>query len=1435
MDIRRPTVKRPRYRSPVLVPAALSAKTEHKKKVKLPLGIVDRFACLVFSLLMLVSLFTAITPSQGLDRYALSPEIRSLIGSTDPELSKKLTYDPAKQLYQYNSQGGGSGGTPAAGIPDMSLKASAGAENFGLDMPKDPAKGLITHDLKNDMSVKLIPLFKLRQGRQSDDNRVVYPLANGGQLIYSIKGNGIKEDMVLTEKTADTLSFSYRLELPKTMEARLLDNGDIGIYGGDASLFGNISYGSDEDRAKVELAREKSAKNNLLFAIPAPVIVESSPSKTPPTASFGFTDNVLTVNTRGLEKANYPLSIDPSVVVTSANDFTTGNQEGNIEFDASSSQIKRGGLKGGSVGAWSTDAGTFTTQRYGHTTVVSNGYLYVMGGQNGNTVLNDVQYAKFGSSGALASDAGCGTVWCTTTSFTNGRVGSRGFSYNGYIYVTGGYDASWYNDVQYAKPGPAGALEANAGCGTVWCTTSAFATNRSDHMIAVHNGAVYLFGGCSSVLIVTCNVFPNDVQYAQIKGNGALGTWTATGNFPSPRQFAGVAVYNGYIYVTGGFNGSAMSDTYYAPINSDGTIPATNWVSTTGIANARFGHTVVADGGYLYVIGGADTNSVTQTEVKYAPINANGTLGGWITTNSFTNSRFYSASVSNDGYIYIVGGCSSLSVTCSTHYNDTQYAKIDLAGVTATWNTTSAFTTARYSLASVAYNGYIYATGGYNGSFFNDVQYAPLNSDGTVGTWTATTSFTTARFGHTATAYNGYMYIMGGCSSVLLGCSGLQADVQYAPINTNGTIGTWTATTSFTTPRVYHASAVSNGYLYILGGDSGSGYLSDVQYAPINSNGTVGTWNATTSFSTGRISHGAVVSGGYIYVIGGCSAGTCSSLLSDVQYAPINSNGTVGTWNATTSLPNGRYNLAAVTSKGYIYVLGGFDGSTLNDTKYAAINANGTIGSWNTTTSFGTARIAHSAAVYKDYIYVVGGASAGPTPINDVQYAPINNGGRGTVSSWSTNANSFITARYWHASAAYNGYIYILGGTNGTTFNDVQYAPINANGTIGTWTATTSFSTARYEPTAHAYNGYLYILGGGNGSNTFNDVQYAPINANGTIGTWTATTSFTTSRQDHASAIYNGYMYIMGGANQGGAKLNDVQYAPINANGTIGTWTATSSFTTVRQGLTSVTANGYIYILGGWTNANGTHYDDVQYAAINSNGTLGTWVSTTKMLGPRGNHASFISNGFVYVIGGCSSGGCATPVNDVWYAPLNASGGLGAWQSSTALSVARNYHTGLVYNGYIYILGGFVSGGSQNDVLISGQEAIPRSAKYSLLFNCGGDCVATKLYYRGNIVNNSDFTVGYKVATNSSGIFGASTNVQGLASNALKTLNTSENQYYQLNFRFDDSQSAVFPDTSGVSGSMSDFEMFYHPTSAKRLRGGKTFTNQQQQSLDVQP
>jgi hypothetical protein len=167
-----------------------------------------------------------------------------------------------------------------------------------------------------------------------------------------------------------------------------------------------------------------------------------------------------------------------------------------------------------------------------------------------------------------------------------------------------------------------------------------------------------------------------------------------------------------------------------------------------------------------------------------------------------------------------------------------------------------------------------------------------------------------------------------------------------------------------------------------------------------------------------------------------------------------------------------------------------------------------------------------------------------------VDSAQINSGG--TLGGWQ-DANgggaSFTNARAYPNAIIYGNYLYVVGGYNGTNYySDVQYALLNGDGTLGSWSYTTSFNLPRISQTVVAANGYMYILGGNNGSTYYNDVQFASILTSGQLGAWqTSPNTFATARTNASAALYNGYIYILGGNDGTATRRSDTQYAPLNS------------------------------------------------------------------------------------------------------------------------------------------------------------------------------------------------------------------------------------------------------------------------------------------------
>ena len=234
-------------------------------------------------------------------------------------------------------------------------------------------------------------------------------------------------------------------------------------------------------------------------------------------------------------------------------------------------------------------------------------------------------------------------------------------------------------------------------------------------------------------------------------------------------------------------------------------------------------------------------------------------------------------------------------------------------------------------------------------------------------------------------------------------------------------------------------------------------------------------------------------------------------------------------------------------------------------------------------------------------------------------------------------------------------------------------------GTVGSWTATTALPTARILHSSVAHNGFIYVIGGTDGFvASMTEVSIAPINTDGTVGTWSTTTALPSIRGRHASVAYDGFLYVVGGEDENSNVVGDVFVAPLNTDGSVGAWSTTTALPSGRRHPASVAYNGFLYSIGG---APGP-LADVLVAPINADGSIGGWTATTSLSSGRSLHTSLAYNGFIYVIGGTG------PASDVFVAPLNADGSVGTWTTTTALPSGRSWHSSVAYDGFLYVFGG---------------------------------------------------------------------------------------------------------------------------------------------------
>lgn len=325
------------------------------------------------------------------------------------------------------------------------------------------------------------------------------------------------------------------------------------------------------------------------------------------------------------------------------------------------------------------------------------------------------------------------------------------------------------------------------------------------------------------------------------------------------------------------------------------------------------------------------------------------------------------------------------------------------------------------------------------------------------------------------TTYAALYGVMGGSeSSGLTIGSGKPWKLQYE-INTDqgATITGWTTGSDLPGPLILSQAIVTKNRVYLLGGRDTSGFLSTVYTALINEDGTLGTWSTGTSLPETLGGSQAIVTKNRVYLLGGVSKAT-------VYTAPINEDGTLGAWSTGTSLPGPLGYSQAIVTKNRVYLLGGYSSGGQVATVYTApINEDGTIGTWAIGTSLPVALYSSQAIVTKNRVYLLGG-NKGSNYVSTVYTTTINEDG--TLGTWTTGTSLPAESTYSQAIVI-KSKVYLLGGHSATPpFSTVYTASINVDGTLGTWSEGPRLPGALSYSQAIVTRSRVYLLGGFNGS-----------------------------------------------------------------------------------------------------------------------------------------------------------------------------------------------------------------------------------------------------------------------------------------------------------------------------------------------------------------
>lgn len=530
-----------------------------------------------------------------------------------------------------------------------------------------------------------------------------------------------------------------------------------------------------------------------------------------------------------------------------------------------------GGFSGGSTSTlqiydpssstWST-GGSMPAPRYQGQSVAIDGKMYVAGGWTGSLPTSTLyRYDPVANAWATLASlpilSGCGLageidgkMYMTTP--CDGNSGYRNFLHvydpatNGWTALTGSPDAhnAAFGGViggkLYVAGGHNGAgtlygkLDVYDPATNMWTAKADMPTPRYGGTSAVIDGKLYAMGGSGAAYSGVVEVY-----------DPVTDTWSSAASMTVPRQSNG-AVLDGVAYAIGGSTATS---------NPDGTAEryvacrGGTWVTKTSML-PRYSPTATAINGKLYVTGGHDGTSGTDTLQIYDPA-----TDAWSTGATMPGTRYVSAAAEIGGKLYVAGGWTSLPTSSLFRYDP----------ATNGWTTLASMPVLSACGVAGVINGKLYVTTSCDG---NSGYRSYLHVyDPATNAWAALPDSPNPHgAGPAGGVIGGKLYVAGGADTA--GNAHGKTDV-YDPATNS-----WTTMADMPTARHGVTGAVINGQLYAFGGNTGSTVLNKVEvYDPVSN-----TWRNAPSMPTARQGSAAANVEGIVYVTGGDSGGTTGNL-----------------------------------------------------------------------------------------------------------------------------------------------------------------------------------------------------------------------------------------------------------------------------------------------------------------------------------------------------------------------------------------------------------------------------------------------------------------------------------------------------------------------------------------------------------------------------
>ncbi len=253
---------------------------------------------------------------------------------------------------------------------------------------------------------------------------------------------------------------------------------------------------------------------------------------------------------------------------------------------------------------------------------------------------------------------------------------------------------------------------------------------------------------------------------------------------------------------------------------------------------------------------------------------------------------------------------------------------------------------------------------------------------------------------------------------------------------------------------------------------------------------------------------------------------------------------------------------------------------------------------------------------------------------------------------------------------------HFIGGDdpNGMARNVVMH-PAFANGRVSAWAPDPSLLQARWRNAAAFTNGFAYAIAGNGGGDPTSDriatVEYAREGKDGVLQTFQSTTPIPTGAQNIGALAVDDRVVVLGGLSAGGTSSSSVFVAQQAAGGALGPWSATVPLPRPDQLAKLVRKDNHLFLIGGYSGPN-------VYTATFSGGAVDAWTPALAPSVAVSEVEAIVVGDYLYLLGGAV--GSNTVVTDaVQFAPINSGGTLGAWQAARPLPTPRSFVLAVAY------------------------------------------------------------------------------------------------------------------------------------------------------------